>query len=226
MFQISELRIQGNGIVSDETLRQQTGLIVHQTSMFAISEKGLEERLLKVPWIAKARVTKKWPSAIVIAVTENIPLALLHSSTPEGGELSYIDSRGVSFLPLEAGGSLDYPVITGLDSITDQVLRQRSLHEVLVFLKKVRRNDPHLPVQSLSEVHVTTSGEMVIYLVDYPFPIFFGNGNTKQKYARLLQVLKALYKKEKNDQLITRVAYIQMDYQQDKVLVAQNGSDQ
>ena len=64
----------------------------------------------------------------------------------------------------------------------------------------------------------------MVYLVDYPFPIFFGSGNTKQKYARLVQVLKALYKKEKGEDLISEIEYIQMDYLQNKVLVAQTGS--
>jgi hypothetical protein len=37
----------------------------------------------------------------------------------------------------------------------------------------------------------------------------------------LVQVLKALYKKQKGKESISQVEYIQMDYLDDKVLVAQ-----
>lgn len=226
MFQLSELEIRGNGIVSDERLREQAGLIVHQTSLFSASEEEIQRRLLTIPWLAEVEAKKRWPSTIVIEVKENIPMALLHDDTSEGGGLSYIDSSGVSFLPVKPSSGLDYPVITGLFSIADEELRHKSLEKVLIFLKKVRKNDPHLPAQSLSEVHLTKEGELVVYLVDYPFPIFFGNGNTKRNYGRLIQVLKALYKKENKEQLISRVAYIQMDYQQNKVLVARLDKEQ
>jgi cell division protein FtsQ len=224
MFQISDLEITGNGIVPDGTLRDATGIIVHQTSMLEINASKIEEKLAAVPWIATVTVRKNWPSAVEIAVKENIPLALLHNRNIDDSELFYIDKDGISFLPVSPGGELDLPVVTGLSEVTDETVKDQALNEVLVFLKKVRRNDPHLPAQSLSEVHVTPTGEMVVYLVEYPFPIFFGSGNTKQKYARLVQVLKALYKKEKGEDLISEIEYIQMDYLQNKVLVAQTGS--
>jgi cell division septal protein FtsQ len=224
MFQVSDLEITGNGIVSDGILREATGIIIHQTSMLGINASKIEGKLAAVPWIATVKVRKNWPSAVEIAVKENIPLALLHNRNTEGSELFYIDKNGISFLPVRPGGELDLPVVTGLSEVTDETVKEQALNEVLVFLKKVRRNDPHLPAQSLSEVHVSPTGELVVYLVEYPFPIFFGSGNTKQKYARLVQVLKALYKKEKGEELISEIEYIQMDYLQNKVLVAQTGS--
>ena len=128
------------------------------------------------------------------------------------------------FLPVEPGDDIDFPVITGWSDIKNTEIKEQALSEVLIFLRKLRVNNPHLPAQSVSEIHVNQSGEMVVYLVEYPFPIFFGNGNTKTKYARLVQVLKALYKKKRGKELISRVEYIQMNYLNDKVLVAQSGS--
>jgi hypothetical protein len=62
---------------------------------------------------------------------------------------------------------------------------------------------------------------MVLYLVEYPFPIFFGNGNSEKKYSRLIQVLRVLYKKPNGKELLAQIAYIQMDYLNDKVLVVE-----
>jgi len=169
-------------------------------------------------------VKRNWPSTVEIEIRENVPVALLHTMSAERDQLYYIDKKGTSFMPVSVGANLDFPVITGLAEITDPSLKKKALTEVLLFLQKVRRNDPHLPVQSVSEVHVDSHGELVVYLVEYPFPIFFGNGNTKQKYLKLIRVLRALYKKERGEEIISSVEYIRMDYFNGKVLVAQSGS--
>ncbi|WP_176761301.1 cell division protein FtsQ/DivIB [Desulforhopalus singaporensis] len=225
MFQVSELLITGNGIVADQVLKDASGITLYQTSLLVLNKQKLKDRIESVPWIASAEIVRTWPSTVEIAVQENIPLALIHGSAKTGAEFYYMDKNGVSFLPVTPGGNIDFPVVTGLAELPEGSVRQKAFAEVLLFLKKVRGNDPHLPLQSLSEVHVTPEGEMVVYLVDYTFPIFFGNGNTGQKYARLVQVLKALYKKGKGSNLISEIEYIQMDYLQDKVLVAQTGSE-
>ena len=222
-FKVTELTITGEAVLSEKELRSTAGIIAHQTSLLGMNTVEIEKKLLTNPWISTAKVRRSWPSGVKIEVTENIPLALMQRKTAKGTELYYIDKRGHSFLSLNPGGKVDFPIVTGLSEIDDQAVYDAALAEVLLFLNKARRNDPHLPVQSLSEVHVTKEGGLVVYLVEYPFPIFFGNGNTKQKYGRLVEVLKALYKKEKGKVLISEVEYIQMDYLQDKVLVAQSG---
>ena len=222
-FKVAEISISGESVLSREELRSTAGVIAHQTSLIGLDTKEVEKKLLANSWVAQAKVRRSWPSRIVIEVVENIPLAILHQKTKEGTEFFYIDKRGRSFLSVKPGSKVDFPVITGLSDIEKQETHDAALKEVLIFLNKARRNDPHLPVQSLSEIHVTKEGELVVYLVEYPFPIFFGNGNTKRKYGRLVEVLKALYKKEKGKDLISEVKYIQMDYLQDKVLVAQSG---
>ena len=222
-FKVTDITISGESVLSQTEVRTITGIIAHQTSMLGLKTMELEHKLLANPWISSATVHRNWPSGIEIDIIENRPLAILHANTAKGTELHYIDKNGRPFLPLLPGGKIDYPIVTGLTELDDTAMKNAALKEVLIFLNKAKRNDPHLPVQSLSEVHVTKEGDLVVYLVEYPFPIFFGNGNTKRKYGRLVEVLKALYKKEKGKDLISQVEYIQMDYLQDKVLVAQSG---
>ncbi|MGB3211873.1 MAG: FtsQ-type POTRA domain-containing protein [Desulforhopalus sp.] len=220
-FQVSEIVISGTHTFSQEELRDASGIILHQTSLIGLDCSQVEEWLASVPIIARAEVRRNWPSAVEISIVENVPFALLHTKEPDGGTLQYIDRNGVPFLQVGPGADIDFPVITGLTGIDDPSLKERALAEVLVFLKKVNSNNPHLPAQSVSEIHVNRDGEMVVYLVEYPFPIFFGNSNTGKKYSRLVQVLKTLYKKQKGKEAISQVEYIQMDYLNDKVLVAQ-----
>ena len=65
---------------------------------------------------------------------------------------------------------------------------------------------------------------MTLYLVDYPFPIYFGKGEVRTKYSRLKRVLEVLYKETEQGMTIADVAYIRMDYLENKVLVAHSGS--
>ncbi len=225
IFKVNEVVFSGCAIVSRETLQNVAGIILHQTSLIGLESDAIESRLAAVDSVANAKVIRSWPSTINITIKENVPIALLHTTgTEKGVELHYIDRRGKVFLPVRPGADIDFPVITGLSEIDNKIVKNRALSEALVFLRKLRVNNPHLPAQSVSEIHVDQNGEMVVYLVEYPFPIFFGNGDTKKKYARLVQVLKALYKKKRGKELISRVEYIQMDYLNDKVLVAQSGS--
>jgi cell division septal protein FtsQ len=223
-FQVTELTITGCDIVSKEIVRDSAGIILHQTSLIGLDRLQLEDKLSSVPWVARATVDRNWPSSVEIRITENRPVALLHMQSSEGGGLHYMDGKGTPFLEVVPGADVDFPVITGLYMVEDSDVRGDAFAKVLVLLQRLQSNDPYLPAQSVSEIHVTPEGELVLYLVEYPFPIFFGNGNTKRNYARLIEVLKELYKKQKGKELISGVQYIQMDYFDEKVLVAQGGS--
>ena len=224
-FKVNEVNVFGAKIVSQVTVRNAAAIVLHQRSLVGLDSAAIEKRIGAVDWVSTAKVTRNWPSTIEITVKENVPVALLHiKGAKEAAQLYYIDRKGKVFLPVEPGDDTDFPVITGWSDIENAEIKEQALLEVLIFLRKLRANNPHLPVQSVSEIYVNQSGEMVVYLVEYPFPIFFGNGNTKTKYARLVQVLKALYKKKRGKELISGVEYIQMNYLNDKVLVAQSGS--
>ncbi len=223
-FKVDEIVFSGAAKVPLEKLRDGAAIILHQTSLIGLRTEPIAERIASIPWVAKATVKRSWPSTIKISIKENDPVALMNIISAKTAQLYYIDAKGKLFLPVEPGADLDFPVITGLSAMHVRDVKGHAFKEVLVLLKKLRNNNPHLPAQSVSEIHVTRAGEIIVYLVEYPFPIYFGNGNTKKKYSRLVQVLKALYKKKKGKELISRVEYIQMEYLHDKVLVAQSGS--
>lgn len=223
-FKVDTIEIVGCASVPKEKIVDASGIIVHKTSLLAVDTSQLEKQISAVPWVARATVKRSWPAKVEILVEESAPVAILHSPNENGGQLHYLNGDGIAFSEVQPGADVDFPVITGLAEVGDQQLKSRALAEVLTFLDKVRSNDPHLPAQSVSELHITKAGEMVVFLVEYPFPIFFGNGNTKQKYSRLIQVLRALYKKQNSKELLSQIEYIQMDYLNDKVLVVESGS--
>jgi cell division protein FtsQ len=221
-FQVSAIVFSGAEAVPEQKLREASGIILHQTSLIGLDCSRVEAALTTVPWIAAAEVSRSWPSTIGISVVENVPVALINGAGPGGTSLQYIDKHGVPFMRVRPGADTDFPVITGLTGIGDPQVRRAALGEALIFLANINGNDPYLPAQSVSEIHLEKDGGMVVYLVEYPFPIFFGRSDTSKKYSRLVQVFKALYKKQKGRDFISRIEYIQMDYLHDKVLVARS----
>jgi cell division protein FtsQ len=222
-FQVSAITYSGNETISNEKLREASGIILHQTSLAGLSCAKVEAGLVTVPWVARAEVKKNWPSTVEISIVENVPVALLHKDGLVGKQLQYIDKKGLPFLAVKPGADIDFPVITGLDAINEPEVQKKALAEVLIFLEKINGNNPQLPAQSVSEIHLNRDGELVVYLVEHPFPIFFGNSDISKKYNRLVQVLKTLYK-QKGKGSISQIEFIQMDYLDDKVLVAQTQS--
>lgn len=225
-FSVSQVVSSGNMLVSDEKLREVSGIIPFQTNLLSIDSSAVEEKIKSIPWIASANVSRNWPTIVEISVVENVPVALLHNPLSEKSQLHYVDKNGQPFLPAHPGSDVDFPVITGLMEIGDQQLRKTALNEVMIFLKTIgrNRNHPYLPAQSISEIHLNEQGQMVVYLTEYPFPIFFGDGDTKKKYSKLIHVLKALYVKQKGKESISNIEYIQMDYLNNQVRIAESGS--
>ncbi len=225
-FRVNKIEVSGCTAVPRDKVVEASGIVLRQSSMLAVNVEESRKRIAAIPWVARAEVRRHWPGKVVIAIEENAPVALVHTPGPSGPSLRYLDASGAVFSEVTANGDIDFPVITGWAELGDEEVKARAMTEILSFLRKVRSNDPHLPAHSVSELHITGNGEMVLYLVEYPFPIFFGNGNSKEKYSRLIQVLRAMYKKPDGKELLAQIAYIKMDYLSDKVLVVESAAGQ
>jgi cell division protein FtsQ len=222
-FKIREISISGCRVTTPSLLRELTG-VRYQASLLALSPDHIAAILRMHPWIAEAEVKRDWPDVLVIAIREYAPEALIVREGSGGPQFFYLDKSGVVFAPVEPGGELDFPVITGLTGKEDAETLRKASAEALALLKLVRQNNPNLPLQNLSEMHLDQDAGMTIYLADYPFPIYFGKGEIRTKYSRLKRVLEVLYKEAGQGMTIADVVYIRMDYLENKVLVAHSGS--
>jgi len=218
-FRIADIEISGCRTVNSEDLRK-FAAITYEMNMLKLEPKGIENRLMQHPWVKSAEVKRIWPDGLEISILEYRPHALL--ALGNGKQFSYVSSCGVAFAPLGKGQELDFPVITGLGVNIPEEEKNEMLAAANRFLRLAERNNPNLPAQNISEIHFTETGEMILYLVEHPFPIYFGQDDIKRKYLQLRRVLEVLYRKRKGRAGIEEVAYIRMDYQLDKVLVARN----
>ncbi len=223
-FNITTVEVEGCRQTPVAQVRRDSGVAINSSLLFLNAKSVTEAVTSHLPWIKNVDVIKKWPDKVVIRVKEYEPKALMVMMVDGLPQLNYMDSEGVPFIRAEVGMDFDYPVITGLDLIADQNVRTERLGEALRFLELIGANNPNLPAQSVSEIHVDPEEGLVIYMVEYPFPVFFGSGDVRKKYVRLRKVLEVLYKPRKKGMEIAQVTYIRMDYLTDKVIVGYSES--
>ncbi len=214
-FQITSVRINNNHMTSKEQISALSRVDIH-SNLLAINVVQVQALLESHPWIAKAEVIRDWPNRLLINLKEKTPVALLNRETG----LFYLDGSGQIIAAATPVQELDFPVITGLENYSFNTAGSAQIPEPLkdVFdlLKLANRNNPILPQQNISEIHIAEKGELILYLLDRPFPIYLGSeGKISTRYYRLVRVLKNLYKTRE----FSEVLYIRLDYQKDTILV-------
>ena len=203
--QVSAVRVHGTHVVEVKRIKELAGIVENRSSMLTIDEAGVAGRIRTDPWISDATVSRNWlDMAVDIAITENEPMALVNRRGENGPELWYADVRGDGFLPMKVGQEADYPVISGLDLLPDKKDRDEALATIMGLLKKAarvtkdaRQKNLYLTTPTISEILVTPEKKLVLFLVDYPFPIFLGKDIEKQ-FKYLADALGKLYGDMKN----------------------------
>ncbi len=218
-FQVTAIDVIGNQEVDKEKIIQLAGINT-PANLLALDLEAIAPRIQGYSWIEKVTLRKEWPSHLYIEVRERRPLALLN--TPNG--LFYVDGKGEPFAPLNEQTEIDFPVISGLENALTfegnavQVNAPEKIQAALQFIGYAAKGTSALPAQNISEIHCTDDQGVVLFLADRPFPIFLGKELGKKSYNRLAKVLYWLYKKKE----FQAVAYIRLDYLEDKILVGKD----
>ncbi len=218
-FRIHEIEIIGCRTVRSDDLKKYAGLS-YEMNMLTLDPGAIQTRLSNHPWVKSANVKRVWPDGLQVRIKEHRPRALVVLGIER--KFSYVNNGATVFVQVHPGQELDYPVITGIDPSDTKQEKKRMLEVANLFLKLAEQNNPNLPAQNVSELHFTKKGDMVLYLVEHPFPIYFGQDDIRTKFGQLWRVLEVLYRKKKGRAKIEDVAYIRMNYQTNKVLVARN----
>ncbi len=219
---VEKVKIEGLHRLNLAEVYQASGIIRFQTSMLDVEADEVAGNIEKLAWVEDAQVNFDWPSTVEIMVREEVPIAMVH--TPEERtQFHYLNKKGRIFTAVKDNKDIDYPVITGLSELkSDQY--EHSLEQVLRFLEKIAKNNPVLPIHSISEIHVDRKGQLVVYLVDHTFPIYIGESDIDKAYKYLVRVLEDVYRKRSSGTPISEIGYIQLDYMEDRVLISEDNS--
>jgi len=105
-FPIYNVQIRGNYVHVDHNNLRQTIVPFIQKGFLMMDTRGLQDRLLQLPWVATAKVQRIWPDKIIIYLTEQHPVARFGKNTllNAEGELFTVKPQTVpAGLPLLMG---------------------------------------------------------------------------------------------------------------------------
>lgn len=127
-FALKTLTVEGASRSTPTELFRQGGLSPGQ-NLFALDVAAVERAVGTHPWVKRAAVTRRFPSALIVQVEEYTPVALLAL-----GDLYVLDAEGVPFKRLVPGDAVDLPLVTGLDReayVADPARTSAQLREAL-----------------------------------------------------------------------------------------------
>lgn len=218
IFRLNDIRITGASTLTERQVLDLAGIEVGG-SLVKLNPKNVEARIAAHPWVESAKVKPQWPSALDITIREYQPFALVNIEENKEKHLRYVSKEGHIFAEIGPGQELDYPVITGAfqnkDIVANRFVKGSLAEAACTVLLLASKGNAILPLQSVSEVHIDAKQGLIVYLIDRPFPVYFGKDRLQTKYFRLVKVLEQLYAKKQMD----AVKEIRMDYADDKVLV-------
>jgi cell division protein FtsQ len=110
-FTLRHVETRGNRRVSTQAIYD----IAFNQQSAAMPLVDLDEtraRLMRLPWIREARVSRRLPDTLVIEVVERVPAAIWQND----GRLVLIDSQGVTLEPVQVSAMPDLPRLIGPDA--------------------------------------------------------------------------------------------------------------
>jgi len=210
-FQITATNIQGCRRTTKNLILELSGVDVH-SNLLALDTKKVKSGIEAHAWVESAKIERDWPNRLNIVVKERLPVAIVSL----GSGLFYLDQNGAAFVQVLPPEDMDYPIITGLKREQwPKTLKGSQLGEALQFIKYAGQGSSILPKQNISELHVDGDENIILYLVDRPFPIHLGSGNVGTKYYWLTKVLYKLYKSKEFE----KAAYVRINHGRNQVLV-------
>ena len=103
------LQIENDHHVPAGAIRQAIGLDADDKSIFAVDVQTARDELRKLPWVADAEVTRRYPDSIVVRLTERIPFGIWNNGSNvfvvdrDGDPIVRADRSQFPHLPLFVG---------------------------------------------------------------------------------------------------------------------------
>ncbi|WP_456244205.1 cell division protein FtsQ/DivIB [Longispora urticae] len=92
LLSVSEVRVRGAAILSPEQIRE-AAKVAPGTPLARVDTAGAERRIAELAPVERVDVSRSWPSAVVVTVTERRPIAVV----PQDKAFGLLDREGVLF---------------------------------------------------------------------------------------------------------------------------------
>ena len=130
VFAVKTISVQGSKIVNEQTIID-AAMIPLGTPLAKIDTETIQKNLSRFPSVGSVEIRRVWPSEIVLAISERVPVATM----AEGGTWKFVDEFGVKYgesskvpdglIPITANSMAARAAIAGvIQSIPDSIKRQ------------------------------------------------------------------------------------------------------
>ncbi len=141
--------------------------------------------LLRYPWVKEVRLSKQFPSRLLIWMEEHEAVALFDHEAGEKG-FYLIDREGQPFKKAEKGDPVDLPTITGLRDETRFLLKP-----VVEILAAFEASEP-LRRAGVSEVHWDVAKGLSLFTKEPCVRLEMGEGGWMDKIERATEVWETI----------------------------------
>jgi len=187
LFVVKQIELEAFERPGRDEIRSMSG-IRPGMNMLTLDTEEVSRRLETHPWIQHASVVKRLPDQVLIKVLKRRPAVLVGVQ----GSLYYMDAEGKILDRVEPGGSLDFPMMTGLEQDVEDARRcgdGRDLQQALSLLR-VLQATPELG--RVSEVQIDRSEGLSFVLEAFPVPVYMGWSGFLEKMIRFEKALPSL----------------------------------
>jgi cell division protein FtsQ len=108
-FGIKTVGLSGNARLARGEVIEQGGIELGK-NLFSFDVRATEEKLLKNPWVASAKVTRELPNTLKVELTERKAAAVVAL----GERLFLVTKEGEPFKEVKPDDPTDFPVVTGV----------------------------------------------------------------------------------------------------------------
>lgn len=107
-FAVGQIKVTGHVETSEIDVLEQLDLD-GATSLIGFDSEAARQRVLKMPWVATARVTKLYPDGVSVELTEKVPFAVWQN----GDVLSLVQDKGDEIVSFNDEKYLELPLVIG-----------------------------------------------------------------------------------------------------------------
>jgi cell division protein FtsQ len=107
-FAVGQIKVTGHVETSEIDVLEQLDLD-GATSLIGFDSEAARQRVLKMPWVATARVTKLYPDGVSVELTEKLPFAIWQ----RGDLLSLVEEKGGEIVSFSDEKYLELPLVIG-----------------------------------------------------------------------------------------------------------------
>jgi cell division protein FtsQ len=197
-FQVEDIEIEGNKLLSDEYIITYCDL--EDINIFNIDRQKLANKLVELPQIKGVVITRDLPKKLIIEVNERRPIAIV------GIQSSYqiIDSEGQVIATTKNLAYWNLPLVTGVEVINDGK-RLKISSEIKKAISYLGMLSDQL-LKDISELNISKGDGLQLFLVDGGIVKLSSNFDNKAKSKIFTSVYNDLKSKGQ------KIEYIDLRY--------------